>query len=64
MPKYTIMDVPLYRGKPLIKRQSDGLVARCSKSLLAPYGESGVYVAKSNVAAIRLDGLDWTTEEV
>lgn len=64
MPKYTIMDVPLYRGKPLIKRQSDGLVARCKKGFLVPYGETGFYVAKSNVAAIQLDGLDWAKEEL
>lgn len=62
MEKYTIVDVPAVRGKMLIKRASDGLVARCKTTWLELV--SGVtYKAKNNTKAERLDGLAWTTEE-
>lgn len=63
MEKYTVTDAPKIKGKMLIKRQSDGLVARCKMSYLEPYGDKGVYVAASKTKAIRLDGLEWATEE-
>ena len=63
MEKYQVLDVPEIDGKKLVKRSSDGLIARCKMSWLIPYGETGFYVAKNNTKAIRLDGLEWKTEE-
>lgn len=61
MGKYTIVDASAVSGKVLIKRASDGLVARCKLTWLELVsGET--YQAKSKTKAVRLDGLDWTTE--
>ena len=64
MEKYSVMlDVPVVAGKTLIRRVSDNLVARCKMSYLSRYGTGNLYVAASKTKAIRLDGLDWATEE-
>ena len=61
METYTIVDASAVSGKVLIKRASDGLVARCKLTWLELVsGET--YQARSKTKAVRLDGLDWTTE--
>jgi len=61
MEKYTIVDASAVSGKVLIKRASDGKVARCKLTWLELVsGET--YQAKSKTKAIRLEGLEWTTE--
>lgn len=61
METYTVVNAPAVRGKALIKRASDGKVARCKLTWLEPVsGET--YQARSKTKAIRLDGLEWTTE--
>ena len=60
-PTYTILDVPPVRGRVLIKRTSDGKVARCKLTWLEQVTET-TYQARSKTKAIRLDGLEWTTE--
>ena len=60
METYTVVNAPAVRGKALIKRASDGKVARCKLTWLELVsGET--YQAKSKTKAIRLDGLEWTT---
>jgi len=61
METYTVVNAPAVRGKALIKRASDGKVARCKLTWLELVsGET--YQARSKTKAIRLDGLEWTTE--
>lgn len=62
--KYQLLPNVAVRGKVLIRRMSDGKVARCKLSYIElPEGSTdGVYYAKSNTKADRLDGLTWTTE--
>ena len=64
MEKYSVVpDVPVLKGKTLIRRVSDNLVARCKMSYLSQYGTGNLYVAASKTKDIRLQGLDWATEE-
>lgn len=58
---YKLLPNPAVRGKMLIRRVSDGMVARCKLSYLELV-EGDTYVGKSNTKADRLDGLVWTTE--
>ena len=61
METYTVVNAPAVRGKALIKRASDGKVARCKLTWLELVsGET--YQARSKTKASRLDGLEWTTE--
>ena len=60
MEKYTVVNVPAVRGRALIRRASDGLMARCKLTWLELVsGET--YQARSKTKALRLDGLEWTT---
>ncbi len=61
MKKYVILSGPDKAGMVSIRRVSDGLVARCKQTWLEQATETE-WVAASRVKAIRLDGLDWTTE--
>ena len=58
---YKLLPNAKVRGKVLIRRVTDGKVARCLLSYLELV-EGDTYVAKSNTKAIRLDGLEWVTE--
>ena len=61
METYTVVNAPAVRGKALIKRASDGKIARCKLTWLELVsGET--YQARSKTKAIRLAGLEWTTE--
>ena len=62
--KYQLLPNAAVDNKVLIRRMSDGKVARCKLSYIKlPAGSTdGVYYAKSDTKANRLDGLDWTTE--
>lgn len=63
MPKYRIITEADADGVVTVQRVSDQKLARVKRSFFKPFsGEEGVYVAKSNVKAIRLDGIDWTEE--
>lgn len=64
MEKYLIEDEPDASGEVTARRKSDGKLARCKRSWFKPLAgaEGGLYVTKSRVKAIRLDGLDWTEE--
>ena len=65
MPKYKFVGEPDADGVVIVQRLSDGKKARVKRSFFKPLsGEAGVFVAKSNVKAIRLDGLDWAKEEL
>lgn len=61
MEKYTIASAADAKGKVSVRRVSDGKVARCKLSWLEPLTDK-TYQAKSKTKAIRLDGLEWTTE--
>lgn len=62
MEKYMVLaDHPDDDGKVRVRRESDGMVTRCKLSWLKP-GDDGKHLAKSKTKAIRLDGLEWTTE--
>lgn len=61
MEGYSIVNVPAVRGLVLVKRASDGLVARCKLTWLELVsGET--YQARSKTKAVRMDGLEWKTE--
>lgn len=62
MEKYSVISTEEVDGKILVMRLSDSLRARCKLSWLAAGGGTNVYVARSNTKAIKLDGLEWTTE--
>lgn len=64
MEKYTIQDEPDAKGEVTVQRKSDGKLVRCRRTWFKPFAgaEGGLYVAKSRVKAIRLDGLDWAEE--
>ena len=63
MPKYKIIGEPDEKGFVTAQRLSDGKLARVKRAFFKPFsGEQGVYIAKSRVKAIRLDGLDWAEE--
>jgi len=63
IPKYKIITDADADGIATVQRVSDGKLARVKRSFFKPLsGETGVYEAKSNVKAIRLDGLDWVEE--
>lgn len=61
METYVIISDPDKEGKVGIRRASDKKVSRCKLTWLVNVS-GGVYAAKSNTKAIRLDGLEWTTE--
>ena len=61
MEKYTIASASDAKGQVSVRRVSDGKVARCKLSWLEQANENE-WVAKSKTKAIRLDGLEWTTE--
>ena len=64
MEHYNILDTVGNDGKVSVKRLSDGLLSRCKPGWLTPIKETpGVFKARSKTKAIRLDGLDWATEE-
>lgn len=58
---YIILETAGNDGKASVKRVSDGMIARCKPGWLSPV-KPGVFKAKSNTKAIRLDGLEWTAE--
>jgi hypothetical protein len=63
MPKYKIITEPDADGVVTVQRVADQKLARVMRSFFKPFsGEEGVFIAKSNVKAIRLDGIDWTEE--
>ena len=59
---YTVVDATPVRGRVLLKRASDGKVARCKLSWLEPVSGQTCYQAKSKTKSIRLDGLEWEVE--
>jgi len=61
MEKYTVVSAESADGKALIRRVSDGKVSRCKLSWLVKLADE-TYQAKSKTKAIRMDGLEWTTE--
>ena len=63
MEKYAIVDPKVVKGKVRIRRLSDNLIAWCKPGWLKASGQPDVHVPRSKTKAIRLDGLDWTTEE-
>lgn len=63
MAKYKFVNEADADGVVIVQRLSDGKKARVKQSFFkALSGEAGVFVAKSNVKAIRLDGIDWVEE--
>ena len=62
MEKYTVVSAAAADGKATIRRESDGKVTRCKLSWLEPLTDN-TYQAKSKTKAVRLEGLEWTTEE-
>lgn len=61
MEKYNVISEVGKDKKVAVRRLSDGKVARC-KPLWLELVSGEVYQAKSKTKAIRLDGLEWTTE--
>ncbi len=61
MEEYNILETVGQDGMVAVKRLSDGLLSRCKPSWLR-LTKPGVYEARSETKAIRLDGLEWTTE--
>ena len=61
MEKYTITTASDDKGKVSVRRVSDGKSSRCKLSWLEQANENE-WVAKSKTKAIRMDGLEWTTE--
>ena len=64
MEKYVLIGEPDASGEVTVQRKSDGKLARCKRTWFKPLAgaEGGIFVAKSRVKAIRLDGLDWAEE--
>ena len=66
MEKYLIMEDERADNQVVVQRVSDGLFSCCPRRWLKPDdsagAESNQYVPKSNVKAVRLDGLDWTED--
>jgi hypothetical protein len=61
MEKYAITSAADAKGKVSVRRVSDGKVARCKLSWLEQLTETE-WVAKNKTKALRMDGLEWTTE--
>lgn len=61
MEKYTIASASDAKGQVSVRRESDGKVTRCKLSWLVKLADE-TYQAKSKTKAIRMDGLEWTTE--
>ena len=61
METYAILSAPDADGKVSVKRVSDGMVSRCKSSWLSPVSPN-VFQAASRTKAIRLEGLEWSTE--
>lgn len=61
MEEYNILSDVEQDGKAVVKRLSDGLFSRCKPSWLRTV-KPGIYEARSKTKAIRMDGLEWTTE--
>jgi len=59
--EYNILETEGQDGMVAVKRLSDGMLSRCKPSWLRSK-KPGVYEARSKTKAIRLDGLEWTTE--
>lgn len=63
---YEIISAPDANGKVTVRRLSDGKIAKCKPSWLKVANVGGApnaaMMASSHVKAIRLSGLDWTTE--
>lgn len=61
METYIVLETVGNDGKASVKRVSDGKLSRCKLSWLESAG-GDKYRARSKTKAIRLDGLEWTTE--
>lgn len=61
MEKYNIISEAGKDKKVAVRRLSDGKVSRCKPTWLA-HVSGEVYHPKNDTKAIRLDGLEWTTE--
>jgi len=61
MEKYTVTSAADGKGKVSIRRVSDGKVSRCKLTWLEQANETE-WVAKNDTKALRMDGLEWTTE--
>lgn len=63
---YEIISEVDANGKVTVRRLSDGKIAKCKPSWLKVANVGGApnaaMIAASRVKAIRLSGLDWTTE--
>ena len=60
--RYVIVSPTLVRRRILIRRRSDGLVARCKPSYLIAAEVAGEMMAKSDTKELALDNLEWSTE--
>ena len=64
--QYVILGEPDASGKVSVRRLSDQKVTVCKASWLKPDTRAGAaaetMIARSKVKAIRMDGLEWTTE--
>ena len=64
--QYVMLGGPDASGKVSVRRLSDQKVAVCKATWLKPDTRAGVaagtMIARSRTKAIRMDGLEWTTE--
>ena len=61
MVKYLVTSAADAKGRVSVRRVSDGKVSQCKLSWLEQANETE-WVAINDTKAIRLDGLEWTTE--